>query len=222
MPRGVLGRVLSLLDVAVIGSILTSSFVFAYVLSALDLHRSLLVLGFGFPLVAVLGIGPMLRADRQSVAALKALEPKIALLQVLDLFSAAARPVVERLARSLDEVQVPTNTFVIREGEEPDALWIIVDGEVEVTIGGRFVRTMGPRSYFGEIGILRGVPRTATVRTTEPSVLWRISADDFKAALSSGAASASMLTLASSRLARSHPRLAASAEVEPELAATPG
>ena len=95
-----------------------------------------------------------------------------------------------------------------------DALYVLVDGEVDVTARGegsraRHLRTMGPRSYFGEIGLLRGVPRTATVRTTEPSTLLRISADDFRAALESGAASSSMLQVASSRLARSHPRLAA-------------
>jgi CRP-like cAMP-binding protein len=114
----------------------------------------------------------------------------------------------------------------VAEGDQADALYVLVDGQVEVSARGegsrrRHLRTMGPRSYFGEIGILRGVPRTATVQTTEPSTLWRISADDFQAALSSGAASASMLTLASSRLARSHPRLAA-AIVEPEPVATPG
>ncbi len=66
--------------------------------------------------------------------------------------------------------------FVIREGEPPDALWVVVDGEVEVTIGGTFVRTMGPRSYFGEIGLLREIPRTASIRTLEPCTLWRCQA----------------------------------------------
>ena len=134
MPRGVLGRVLSLLDVAIISAILMASFSFAFVFAALDLHGTLLVVGIGFPLVAVLGVRPLLRADRQSAEALRELAPRIALLQVLDLFSAAARPVIERLARAIDEVEVPAGTVLIREGDPPDALWIIVDGEVEVTI----------------------------------------------------------------------------------------
>ena len=73
---------------------------------------------------------------------------------------------------------------------------------------------MGPRSYFGEIGLLRGVTRTATVRTTEPTTLWRISAEEFRSALESASVSPSMLAVTSSRLARSHPRLAAATPVE--------
>jgi MFS family permease len=207
MPRGVLGRVLSLLDVAVLGAILLSSFLFAFVFAALDLHKTLLVIGVGFPAAAVLGIRPLLRADRQSAAALSKLQPRIALLQVLDLFSAAARPIIERLARAIDEVSEPAGTVLVREGDPPDALWIIVSGEVEVTIGGEFVRTMGPRSYFGEIGLLHGIPRTATVRTIEPCVLWKLSGDDFLEALQTSTPSASLLDVSTRRLARTHPQL---------------
>jgi len=207
MPRGVLGRVLSLLDVAVIGAILLSSFLFAFVFAALDLHATLFVIGIGFPTAALLGIRPLLRADRQSAEALRELEPRIALLQVLDLFSAAARPVIERLARAIDEVQVPADVVLIREGDAPDVLWVIVDGEVEVTAGGNFLRTMGPRSYFGEIGLLRGIPRTATVRTVEPCVLWKLSGEDFLDAVQMSTPSASLLDVSTRRLARTHPDL---------------
>jgi MFS family permease len=209
MPRGVLGRVLSLLDVAVVLAILISSFVFALLLSAIDLHPALFVLGIGFPVVALLFIGPLIRADRKTVAKMRELEPRIALLQVLDLFDAASRPVLERLAGSVDVVEMPADTDVVREGEPADALWIIADGEVVVTVNGEFVRTMGPRSYFGEIGLLRGIPRTATVRTTEPSVLWRLSGEDFLEAVQANSASTSLLGVAFSRLSRTHPRLAA-------------
>jgi MFS family permease len=207
IPRGVLGRVLSLLDVAVIGSILVASFLFAFVFAALDLHKTLFVIGIGFPVAALLGIRPLLRADRQSADALRELEPRVALLQVLDLFSAAARPVIERLARVLEEVELPADSVVIREGDPPDALWIVVDGEVDVTIGGNFVRTMGPRSYFGEIGLLRGIPRTATIRTVEPSILWKLSGEDFLEALQTSTPSASLLDVSTRRLARTHPQL---------------
>jgi MFS family permease len=209
MPRGLLGRVLSLLDVAVLLSILISSFVFAFALDAIDLHPSLYAVGIGFPLAAILGIRPMLRADRNAAALLREIEPRVALLRDLDLLTKASQAALEGLARAIEVVELPAGTDVVREGEPADALWIIDEGEVTVTVDGAFVRTMGPRTYFGEIGLLRGIPRTATVRTAQPSVLWRVSGEAFLAALETETASISLRGVAIIRLARTHPHLAA-------------
>ena len=214
LPKEVLGRVFGVFESLVLGAILGASLGASLLLRATDLRTTLLVLGFGVSAVSILGIGPLLRADRKAAAGLALLRPRIALLEVLDLFANASSQTLEALARACEPVELAAGEVVVREGDAADALYVLVDGEVDVSARGeaaraRHLRTMGPRSYFGEIGLLRGVPRTATVRTTEPSTLWRISADDFRAALESGAASASMLQVASSRLARSHPRLAA-------------
>lgn len=209
MPRGVLGRVLSLLDVACLASILFSSFAFAIALDAIDLHPSLYVLGIGFPTVALLCIRPMLRADRDAVALLREIEPRVALLKELDLLAKASQPVLEQLARATDVVELPADSEVVREGEPAESLWIIVEGEVTVTVGGAYVRTMGPGTYFGEIGLLRGIPRTATVRTTQPCVLWEVSGEEFLDAVQAGSASISLRGITMVRLARTHPDLAA-------------
>jgi MFS family permease len=209
MPRGVLGRVLSLLDVAVLLATLLASFGFAIILNAIDLHASLYVLGFGFPAVALLCIRPMLRADRNSAALLREIEPRVAVLRELDLLAKATQPVLEGLARAIDVVELPAGSDVVREGEPADALWIIDDGEVTVTVDGAFVRTMHPGQYFGEIGLLRGIPRTATVRTTQPTVLWRVAGDEFLDAVQNSSASISLRGVALIRLARTHPTLAA-------------
>jgi MFS family permease len=223
LPREVLSRVFGVFETLVLVGILAASLLCSLLLRATSLNTTLLVVGLGFSGLSVLGMGPLLRADRQAARVLAELKPRIALLEVLDLFADATRAGLEQLAKACEEVLLPAGAVVVQEGDLADALYVLVDGEVEVSARGeagrsRHLRTMGPRSYFGEIGILRGVPRTATVRTTEPTTLWRISAEDFKAALNESAASASMLTLASSRLARSHPRLAATTE----SAATPG
>jgi hypothetical protein len=224
LPREVLSRVFGVFETLVLVGILGASLGCSLLLRATSLNTALLVVGLGFAGVSILGMGPLLRADRNAAAGLALLRPKIALLEGLDLFAAATRAGLEQVAKACEELHVPTGEVVVREGDSADALYVIVEGQVDVTARGEgatyeHLRTMGPRSYFGEIGILRGVPRTATVQATEPTTLWRISAEDFQAALNDGAASASMLTLASSRLARSHPRLAATAP-EPEL--TPG
>jgi CRP-like cAMP-binding protein len=71
----------------------------------------------------------------------------------------------------------------------------------------RYIRTMEPGSYFGEIGLLERIPRTATVTAVEECELYRIAGDDFLDALSTAAAGTSLLEGARTRLARTHPSL---------------
>lgn len=220
LPGAVLSRVFGVLDTLVLAGILLASLGSSALLAATSLRTTLLVLGVGFSAASILAMGPLLRADRRSAAATAALRPRIALLEVLDLLAAAPRGSLEQLARSLEEVELPADTVVVREGDPADALYVVVSGEVSVKARGeaartRHLRTLGPRSYFGEIGLLRGTPRTATVTTTEPTVLWRLSGTDFLAALENGAPSAPVLSVAGTRLARSHPSLAAEPFVPP-------
>ena len=216
LPSEVLSRVFGLFEAGVPGTLLIASFISASLLHAFGLTTTLLAIGFGFSGAAVLGLMPLWAADRRAMAAVRALEPRIRLLDSLDLFSGASRPAIERLARSAVETTVPAEHVLIREGDEADALWVLVTGEVEVTARGeaaraRRLRTMGPGTYFGEIGLLRRMPRTATVRTLEPSTLLRIDGPDFLDAVQGAGVSTSLLSQSSARLARSHPRLAAAA-----------
>ena len=82
-----------------------ASFVTAALLEATSLRTTLVVLGVGFAVVSILGIRPLVAADRRSASALAELQPKIALLQELDLFAELPRTALEELARSLDEVE---------------------------------------------------------------------------------------------------------------------
>ena len=173
--------------------------------------------------LAVLGVRPLLRADREAAVELAALAPRIALLEVLDLFASASRPVVEQLARAVDEVEVARTRSscaraTCRRAVRPRQR----RGRGDRPRRGhrtRRLRTMGPRSLFGEIGVLRGIPRTATVRALEPCVLWRIDGEAFAAAVETAPVSASLLSLAGARLARTHPTLAAAGRRRPVLVA---
>jgi MFS family permease len=218
LPREVLSRVFGIFESAVPAALLLSSFITAVILRNIGLTKTMLTIGFGFSAAAVLGLAPILRADRRSVALVRALAPRIALLETLDLFTGASRATLERLARCATEVAQSAGEVIIEEGAEADALWILTDGAVSVSALGegarvRRLRTMSAPSFFGEIGLLRGLPRTATVRAIEPCRLLRIEADDFFAALQGAAVSGSLLAQSAARLARSHPRLSAAAPV---------
>lgn len=213
VPKAALGRVFGVFESLIPGSVILGSLITAPLLNLFGLTTTLLIIGFGISAISVLALPPVLRADRSSALVAAALRPRVALLEVLDLFAAAGRPALERLAASVEVVELPADSFVMREGEPADALWVLVTGEVAVSAVGEGarshrLRTMGPRSYMGEIGLLRNLPRTATIKTLEPCELWRIPGEDFLAAVEAGSISSSMQTGMSSRLARSHPRLA--------------
>src|SRR5207237_5749933 len=102
---------------------------------------------------------------------------------------------------------VPAATVIIREGDEADALWILVSGTLAIEAVGPDGSAIGlpdvsAPSYVGELGLLHGKPRSATVTTKEDSTLLRIDGKEFLNALEAAPPSTSLKTLASVRLAR--------------------
>jgi len=94
-------------------------------------------------------------------------------------FEHLAIAALSRLSVGLEQIAVPAGVAVITEGEHGDRYYLIVDGTVDVTIGGRYVRTMGSGASFGEIALLRDSPRTATVTTTADTNLFAVARHDF-------------------------------------------
>jgi CRP-like cAMP-binding protein len=63
----------------------------------------------------------------------------------------------------LQEIDVAPGEAVVREGDASDAMYVILEGRFEVKSGDRLIASLGPGDYFGEVGVLQDVPRTATV-----------------------------------------------------------
>lgn len=89
--------------------------------------------------------------------------------------------------QQLQTVRVPSGETIVREGEPADRFFIITQGAVEVVQGDRRVATLGPGEYFGEIGLLVGEPRVATVRATTPTELLALDRDLFRGIIASSA-----------------------------------
>jgi MFS family permease len=226
LPREMLSRVFGIFETVLPAALLASSFITSIILRSLGLTDTLLIIGFGFSAAAILGLPPLLHADHRNIAAVRALRPLVDLLDALDLFAGASRASLERLARGAEAVSLPAGAVVVREGQPADALWVLRTGTVAVSARGearraRQLRTMQGPSYFGEIGLLRGIPRTATVRTVDACDLLRIDAADFLDAAQGAGVSSAMLARSTARLARSHPSLSESpptGDVVPEPA----
>jgi MFS family permease len=210
VPSDVLARVFGVFFALVLAAISIGTVVAPPLVNGPGLHAALLVMAF-LPLgLGLLGYPALAAIDRATAATVEALAPRISVLEGLGIFAAASRPVLERLAGALAEVTVPAGTAVIREGDPADALYVLVSGRVEVSARGEgaaeeFIRTMEAGSYFGEIGLLERIPRTATVTAAEDCTLWRIEGQEFLDALTSAPAAASFIEGARMRLARTHP-----------------
>jgi CRP-like cAMP-binding protein len=87
------------------------------------------------------------------------------------------------LARHIETATLPGDTTMIEEGEEADALFLILEGAASVRKGGTEVATVGPGAYFGEMALLDGEPRSATVVSTEPVVIGALGVRMFRTLL---------------------------------------
>ena len=207
LPGDVLGRVLGIFDTVVLAGILLAALATGILLAHADVNVALIAVGVGIPVLGLVGLPTLLRADSMSAAAAERLRPRVALLSELDLLAGADRRTLERLAAAAEEIVIPADQVVINEGDEADALWILADGELSVQArgGGPEPRELPPVTapgYVGELGLLHGIPRTASVRTSRECTLFRIGGQDFLSALQVSQPSPALLSVAGTRMAR--------------------
>jgi CRP-like cAMP-binding protein len=93
------------------------------------------------------------------------------LLGDVTLFSRCSRRERATVARHMDTARLAEGTTMVEEGEEGDALFVVLEGAASVRRKDAEVATVGPGAWFGELALLDGEPRSATVVATAPTTV---------------------------------------------------
>jgi CRP/FNR family transcriptional regulator, cyclic AMP receptor protein len=108
---------------------------------------------------------------------------KIELIKRVPLFSGLSKRELDEVAAIADELSLREGTELTHEGAAGHEFLVLVEGSADVRRKGRKVNTLGSGDFLGEIALVTGAPRTATVTTSSPVRMLVITARDFKALL---------------------------------------
>jgi len=167
-------------------------------LHALGVRGTLAVLGGGLTVLTLAHVQRFVRLD----AALPPPGEEVGLLRRLAMFAPLPLAVIELLATELVPHEFPSGAVAIREGDAGDLFYLVVAGSAAVTVQGNPRPPLRPGDCFGEIALLRDIPRTATVVADEPLSTLALDRESFLVAVAANAGSrAAADALATERLA---------------------
>jgi MFS family permease len=181
-----LTRIFGILESLYMLALAVGSIVASVLVRAAGTRLALVAAGACVPAVTLLAWRPLSAVDRVAPQ----IADQVRLLRSIAMFAALPPVTLERLARRLTPLDADGGAVIVRQGEPGDRFYVVAGGEVSVSVDGRVMRTEGPGGFFGEIALLREVPRTATVTATAPTALFALERDDFLAAVTGHAPSA--------------------------------
>lgn len=193
----VMGRVFAVLESLMLAGLAIGSLATPGLVGWLGPRGALIAAGAFVPVLLVWLWPSLRRIDAEAVIAEEPLE----LLRRIAIFAQLPEPVLERLAAGATPVSVGADQVVVSRGEVGNHFYAIASGTAAVELEDGTTRTLGPGDFFGEIALLRDVPRTATVRAVEPLRIYAVEREEFLAAVTGHAPTlASAETVVTSRL----------------------
>ena len=181
----VLARVFGVLESVMLGTLALGALVAPLLVAGLGPRGALIATGVLMPVVVALALPALRRVDATARVPTEPLE----LLRKLPLFAPLPPTVLERLAGAAVELHMQPMAEIITQGARGDWFYVIRSGRATVEVDGAETGELGPGDFFGEIALLRDVPRTATVRALEALDLYGLERDDFLAAVTGHAPS---------------------------------
>jgi MFS family permease len=185
VPDEVLTRVFGVVQSVFVGTLGLGAILAPLAIEAVGIRTAMVITGALLPVLAGLLWRRISALDAEALVPTR----ELALLRAIPLFKPLPASTIDHLASSLAAVHATAGSEIIREGEAGDRFYVIASGEVEVSASGEQIGTLGPGDYFGEIALLRDVPRTATVTAKDDVELFALDRDEFLAAVTGHAAS---------------------------------
>src|SRR6059058_545049 len=177
VPDVVLTRVLGIVWGLAMGAIAIGSVAATGIVALVGSRTAFVVVGAMLPLVTLIVWRQLVRIDREMLPP----ADELAIVEGVPMFAPLSIAAKEHMAARLVEVPVTAGEVVIRTGETGDRFYMVADGTLEVTNGVRAEARRG--DFFGELALLRDIPRTATVIASTRSRLYALERDDFLAAV---------------------------------------
>jgi MFS family permease len=181
----VLGRVFGVMVSLIYGGQALGALIAPALVAGLGLRPALVVVGLILPALVLATSGKLRAID----AAARVPEEALALLRSIPIFAALPAPVLERLASAAAPTTFGRGEVVFSRGDAGDRFYAIESGRVGVELPDGDTRELGTGDFFGEIALLRDVPRTATVRALVAARLYALERDEFIAAVTGHAPS---------------------------------
>jgi MFS family permease len=180
VPDEVLARVFGVIQMLWLAAMGVGAAVAPALIAWLGIDTAIVATGLFLPaLVAVFGV-TVTRIDARAPAP----DPdELRILASVPIFAPLPGGSLEHLAARLVPLRVDPGTVIVREGDAGDRFYIVAEGTIEVSQYGRQISELSGGGYFGEIALLRDVPRTATVTASTNAVLYALDRDDFLSAV---------------------------------------
>ena len=197
VPDDTLTRVLGIFWGLAMGGVAIGSIAAPVIVKAVGPRPAFVVVGSILPLLTLATYRRLVEIDRTTAPA-----PELDLINRVPMFAPLSIAMKERVAANLVPVPLSADELIIRAGDAGDRFYIISAGELDIDAGGAHTAAHYG-DYFGEIALLRDVPRTATVKATVDSQLYALQRDAFLAAVTGHSkAHAAGKKVADARLAR--------------------
>jgi MFS family permease len=178
-PEAILGRVFGVLETLIIVSIALGAALAPALVAVVGVDAALVATGLVLPVAALAGFRSLAGIDARGGQALT----RVDTLARVPLFAPLPADTIEALAGQVEARAVEPGTEVVRQGEVGDSFYVVESGELAVTVDGQAHEVLRSGDYFGEIALLRDVPRTATVTATTETVLYALERGRFIAAV---------------------------------------